>query len=138
MELIGLIVNLLVMLLFGLGLAIGLVACAAGSVLAGAGVLSCSVLIGFWRKRTLAGVQAFFVQCGILAGAPVGALCAWAATQVWPEFHAQWSLLAAGAAGGAIAGLGVALLASLASSCVVNRILPWLTAKVTIFHRATS
>lgn len=138
MELIGLIVNLLVMLLFGLGLAIGLVACAAGSVLAGAGVLSCSVLIGFWRKRTLAGVQAFFVQCGILTGAPTGALCAWAAAQVWPEFGAQWQILVVGAAGGLVAGLGVAFLASLASACVLNRLLPWLTTKVTIFHRAAA
>lgn len=138
MELIGIIFVLIAVLLLGVGMAIGLVACVAGSVLVGAGVLSSSVLVGFWRRRTLAGVQAFFVQCGILAGAPAGAVCAWAAAQVWPALHAQWHLLAAGAAGGVVAGLGVALLASVASACVLNRVLPWLTAKVTVFHRVQS
>lgn len=136
MDIFGLIVAVIALMLIGVGIALGLVACAAGGGLLATGVVSSSVIVGFWKRRTLAGVQMFFVQCGILAGAPVGAVLAWIAWHVWPMIDGEWHVLAAGAAGGAIAGLITAWMASVATNGIAKHAWPWLRQRVSVFQRS--
>jgi hypothetical protein len=138
MEIVGFIGAVIVLLFIGVGIAIGLAACAAVAALTSIGVISSSVLVGFWKGRTLAGVQAFSVQCGVLAGAPTGAVLAWAAWHLWPMLSGEWQVLAAGALGGAAGGLVMAWLASTAAAGVAKHTWPWLRAKVTVLHSGHS
>jgi hypothetical protein len=135
MEGFGFIIGIVIMLLMlGVGLAVGLLMLAALAALVSLGVVSSSVIVGFWKRRTLAGVQAFLVQCGVLAGAPTGAACAWAAWHVWPSIHGDAQVLLAGAIGGATGGLLIAWLASTAASHIAKNVWPWLCERVTCFQ----
>jgi hypothetical protein len=135
METSGYIGALLALVVIGIGVAIGLVTCLAVSLLASVGMLSTSVLVGVWTRRTLAGFQALFVQCGIALGAPAGAALAWGVSHVWPMFGADGRVLIAGAMGGAGGGLVIAWLASAAAAGVTRYAWPWLRGRVTVLQR---
>jgi hypothetical protein len=135
METSGIIGALVALLLIGVGVAIGLIACLALAALTSVGVVSTSVLVGCWKRQVLAGLQVLFVQCGVLMGAPVGAVLAWGAWHLWPMINGEWRVLAAGAVGGAGGGLVIAWLASAAAEGLARHTWPWLTGRVTIFQR---
>jgi hypothetical protein len=134
MEPSNLIFAVIALLLVGTGIAIGLAVIAVFAMMAGLGVVSSSFVVGFWKRRTLAGVQAFFLQCGVLLGAPVGAVLAWVGCHVWPMISGEWQVLAAGAVGGAAGGLLVACLASAAAAGIAKHAWPWVRARVTVFQ----
>lgn len=103
------------LVLTGIGLAIGLFACALAGILLSAGVVSTSVLIALRSSRPALGVRAFLLQCGVLAGVPAGAICAWLAQTLFVAYDSGWAVLLAGAVGGALSGLVIALGLDLAS-----------------------
>ena len=74
------------------------------------GVVSSSLFVGVRSGRPAAGFRFFLMQCGLWAGLPTGALCAWLAQSFFETYGSGWPVLAYGAAGGALAGLVVALL----------------------------
>jgi hypothetical protein len=134
MDGLGIIVALFALTIVGISFAVGLMACAALVVLVSLGVVSSSVIVGFWKRRTLAGVHAFFVQCGVLAGAPTGAVCAWVISRMWPSVQGDWHVLLAGSFGGAAGGLLIAWLASTAAAHIAKHAWPWLKGRVTLFR----
>jgi hypothetical protein len=136
MELIAhLVVALVMLLLIGVGIVLGLVVLATFAGITGVGVVSSSVIVGFWKRRTLAGVHAFFLQCGVLAGAPAGAVLTYLMWHLWPAMDGAGQVLAAGAVGGALGGLAIAGLASTAAKNISEHAWPWLKARVTVFQR---
>ena len=109
MALFGLVFLVVALVLIGIGIAVGLVACGIASVLLGLGVISSSFVIGLRSGRPAVGVRAFLLQCGILAGIPAGAVCAWLAQSFFAAYGSGWPVLVYGALGGAFAGILVAL-----------------------------
>ena len=109
MALFGLVFLVVALVLVGIGIAVGLVACGVASVLLGLGVISSSFVIGLRSGRPAIGVRVFLLQCGILAGIPAGAVCAWLAQSVFTAYGSGWPVLVYGALGGAFAGILVAL-----------------------------
>ncbi|MCW1884602.1 hypothetical protein OKA04_07645 [Luteolibacter flavescens] len=111
MAIVSLVFAVIALLLIGVGIALGLVACAIAAVLVGLGVISSSVLAGIYSGRTTDGIRIFLLQCGIIAGVPMGAACAWVATRLMAELQASADLpvLVFGALGGALAGIVGAL-----------------------------
>jgi hypothetical protein len=111
MLLFSLVFLVVALMLIGVGVAIGLVACALGGLLLSLGVLSSSVLIGVHSGRPALALRAFLMQCGVLAGGPAGAFVAWLAQPFFSSMdHSTWALLGSGALGGAAAGLFIACL----------------------------
>jgi hypothetical protein len=110
MALFGLVFFVVAVVLFGIGVAVGLVGCALAAALLGIGVISSSVFVGLRSGRAATGLRAFVLQCGILAGIPAGAVCAWLAQSFFEAYGKGWPVLVYGALGGAFAGLFVALL----------------------------
>ena len=110
MALFGLVFLVVALVLIGVGAAIGLVACALGAALLGIGVISSSVFAGLRSGRASVGIRIFLLQCGLLAGIPAGAACAWLAKSFFEAYGSGWPVLVYGALGGAFAGLIVALL----------------------------
>lgn len=119
MGLIGFIILLAMLVLIGVGIGAGIFACAVAAGLAGLGVISSSVALGFYTKRPATAVRALLLQCGILAGIPAGAAGAWgahhlinsiAAWQGWSAAGWEWKIPLFGAIGGAFAGAILALL----------------------------
>jgi hypothetical protein len=104
MALFGLIFLVVALVLIGVGVAVGLVA-----VLLGIGVISSSVVIGVRSGRAAVGIRVFLLQCGILAGIPAGAVCAWLVQSFFEAYGGGWPVLVYGALGGAFAGVCVAL-----------------------------
>lgn len=103
----------------GVGIGLGLFAAAVGAMLAGLGIISSSVALGFLTRRPAAAMRAFLLQCGVLAGIPVGAVTAWVGHEVinsiatwqgWSAGNWEWKIPLFGAVGGALAGLILALL----------------------------
>ena len=125
MELFGLIFLVVALILIGVGLVVGLFACAITAVLFGIGVLSSSVVIGLVTRRPAAGVRAFLLQCALLAGIPAGILCAWLAHSIWAAAGPGWLISLYGALGGAVAGLVIALLLDF----IFQRLHRWALAK---------
>ena len=114
------------LILVGVGLALGGVAALLTLGLVAAGMVSSSVAIGVWRGKAQAGLRAFFLQCGIAAGIPAGMLCAWVGTQLWSQVDAGTiRVLIAGGLGGALSGLLVALLFDF----IARRVQTWLAAR---------
>ena len=95
--------------LIGVGIAIGLVACGLAAMLVGLGVISSSFVVGLWSGRAAAGMRVFLVQCGLLVGIPAGAVCASLLQWALAATETIWPTLIAGALGGAVAGLVLAL-----------------------------
>lgn len=126
MGLFTLIFLVVALVLVGIGVAIGLVACALAAALVGLGVISSSFVIGIRTGRTGAGIRAFLLQCGILTGIPAGAVCAWLAETFLTASDAGWPILIYGAIGGAAAGIIVALCLDF----VFRRLHAWASARL--------
>jgi hypothetical protein len=109
MELFVIVFFLVAMVLVGVGIAIGLVGCLATAVLLALGVISSSFFVGWRAGRPSAGIRAFLLQCGILAGIPAGAVCAWLAHNFVAAYGNDMPILLYGALGGAVAGAVIAL-----------------------------
>jgi len=109
MAIFTIIFLIVALILIGIGLAIGLVACALAAVLVGMGVVSSSFIIGIRTGKAAAGIKAFLLQCGILIGIPAGAVCAWLTKTLIDSANAGWPVLIYGALAGAVAGIVVAL-----------------------------
>jgi len=111
MAVVSLILAAIVLFLVGVGIATGLVACAVAALLIGLGVISSSVVVGLYSGRTSEGIRAFLLQCGVIAGVPAGAVCAWLATFLMTELQEviQWPVLLLGGLAGASAGIIIAL-----------------------------
>jgi hypothetical protein len=109
MALFGLVFLVVMLVLVGVGLAVGLAVLALAAVLLGLGVISSSVVIGLHSGRAAAGIRAFLLQCGFLAGAPAGAACAWLVQSLFEGYGSGWPVLMYGALGGAFAGVLIAL-----------------------------
>ncbi len=110
MGLFVLVFFVVALVLIGVGIAIGLVASVVAAVLLGIGVVSSSVFVGLRSGRAATGIRAFLIQCGILAGVPAGAVCAWLAKNFFEAYGQDWLVLFYGGLGGACAGIIIALL----------------------------
>lgn len=109
MALFALIFLVVALVLIGIGITVGLVACVFAVALVGFGVISSSFVIGIRTGRSAAGIRAFLLQCGALAGIPAGAGCAWLAQTFFTAYGGGWPVLVYGALGGAVAGCIVTL-----------------------------
>ncbi|MBK1880943.1 hypothetical protein JIN85_00870 [Luteolibacter pohnpeiensis] len=105
MVVFGLIALLIVLVLMGVGIAIGLFACLILSALMALGVISSSLVIGFKSGKYSHGIRAFFLQCGVVAGLPAGCVCTWLAVKIFDIPIQSWIAIGAGALAGALAGL---------------------------------
>lgn len=126
MGLFGVVFLFVALVLIGVGIAIGTIACLVTAALVGMGVISSSFLVALRSGRPLTGVRAFLLQCGILAGIPAGAVCAWLGVHFFAAVGSELPVLFYGALGGALAGLVVALLLDFISV----RLGAWTSARV--------
>jgi hypothetical protein len=110
MALFGLIFLVVALILIGVGIVVGFVACCITAGLFAIGALSSSVIVGLITRRPVAGIRAFLLQCALLAGIPAGILCAWVAHSILSAAGPGWLISLYGALGGAVAGLVIALL----------------------------
>ncbi|MGB8168999.1 MAG: hypothetical protein WCF18_15990 [Chthoniobacteraceae bacterium] len=109
MALFALVFFVVALVLIGVGVAVGLVGCVLAVMLLGLGVISSSAFIGLRSGRPGLGFRVFLLQCGLLAGIPAGAVCAWLAQSFFAAYGAGWPVLLYGALGGAFSGVLVAL-----------------------------
>ena len=126
MALFGLIFLFVMLVLIGVGIAAGLVACVAAAVLIGVGMLSSSVVVGLLARRTSAGVRAFLLQLALVLGVPSGVLCAWLAHWIFSAPASVWLVSLYGAIGGAVAGVVLALLLDF----IFRRLHRWASGKI--------
>jgi hypothetical protein len=126
MALFALVFFVVALVLIGVGLAVGLVGCALAAVLLGLGVVSSSAFIGLRTGRPALGIRVFLLQCGLVAGIPAGAVCAWLAQSFFEAYGAGWPVLVYGALGGAVGGVLVALLVDVISRQVHG----WASARI--------
>lgn len=118
MGIILLIFLLVALVLIGVGIVLGMVACLLAALLLGMGVLSSSVIVGFRSRSSAEGIRAFLLQCVVLAGiaaGAAGAACAWLGQSLVTGTPGGWPIAVCGALAGAIAGIVVALSLDLAS-----------------------
>jgi NhaP-type Na+/H+ or K+/H+ antiporter len=135
MGLFGLIFLFVMLVLIGVGIAAGFVACIIAAMLVGIGVVSSSVVVGLLARRTSAGVRAFLLQFALLLGIPSGVLCAWLAHWVLSASGSAWLISLYGALGGAVAGLVIAL----SLDFIFRRVQRWASAKMSsATHRELS
>jgi hypothetical protein len=127
MALLALVFLVVSLVLIGVGVAVGLVASVLAMALVGIGVLSASFVVGIRTGRAASGIRAFLLQCGVLAGIPAGAVCAWLAQAFFAAYGTGWLVLVYGALGGAVAGVVVAFLLDFVS----RRLHVWASARVT-------
>lgn len=106
----GLIFLLVMLVLIGVGIAVGLFACAIAAALVMLGMLSSSVALGFLTKRPATAVRAFLLQFGVLAGIPAGAVTAWLGRTLLDKVDESWLIAVYGGIAGAVAGALLALL----------------------------
>jgi hypothetical protein len=125
MELFGLIFLVVALILIGVGIVVGFVACCIAAVLFAVGILSSSVVVGLLTRRPAAGFRAFVLQCAILGGIPSGILCAWLAHSILSAAGPGWLISLYGALGGAVAGIVIAL----SLDFVFRRLHRWASAK---------
>src|ERR1044071_9876724 len=102
MALFGLVFLFVMLILIGIGVAVGLVLCLIAGILLSLGILSSSILIGLRSDNPSAGIRAFLLQCGVFAGIPVGAACAWLAQSFFETYGSGLPGLVFGAAGGGV------------------------------------
>jgi hypothetical protein len=119
------------LILIGVGIVIGLVACCIAAVLFAIGVLSSSVMVGILSRRPSAGFRAFLLQCAVISGIPAGIACAWLGHYIYSAAGQGWLISLYGGLGGAIAGLVIALFLEF----IFRRLHRWAAAK---FGRASS
>jgi len=110
MALFALVFLVVALVLIGVGIAVGFVACILAAVLLSVGIISSSVFVGVRSGRASSGIRAFLVQCGILIGIPAGAISAWLAKSFFEAYGQDTLVLFYGGIGGACAGLIIALL----------------------------
>ena len=134
MELFGLVFLVVALILIGVGIVVGLVACSVTAVLIGIGVLSSSVVVGLFSRSSAAGIRAFLVQCGVLAGIPAGILCAWLAHSIFEAYGSGWLVILYGGLGGALGGVIIALLVDY----IFRRLHTWAAARLTLATRDRS
>lgn len=134
MALFGLVFLVVALILIGVGIVVGLVACAVGAGLVGVGVVSSSVVIGLFSRSSSAGIRAFLLQCGVIAGIPAGILCAWLAYSIFQSYGTGWVVLLYGALGGAVGGIVIALLVDF----IYRRIHVWTATKLAHAKRGRS
>lgn len=130
----GVIFLVVALFLIGVGLAAGLVAVGLTLALMGFGILSSSILIGLQAGRTETGIRAFLLQCGVLAGIPAGAMCAWMMKHFSEHIGDGWMVPAYGAVGGAVAGLCIAL----TMDAISRRVHVWATQKMATLSSSPS
>lgn len=106
----GLILLLVMLVLIGVGIAVGLFACVIAAVLVTLGVVSSSVALGFFTKRPQTAMRAFLLQCGVLAGIPAGAVTAWLGRILLEQADQSWMIAVYGGIAGAFAGAMLALM----------------------------
>lgn len=142
MPVLWMIFGVVMLLLLGVGVGVGLFACLIAAALTGLGVVSSSVAVGLYTRRPAAAVRLFLLQCGVLAGLPAGAVCAWLGQQLysaWSELKqtamvgVEWKVPLFGALGGALAG---AVLALLLDFCL-RRVCVWVEARRAAVEAAT-
>src|SRR5580698_2592068 len=109
MGIFGLVFLVVGLVLIGIGIALGLVACLAAVILLGLGIISSSFVVGLLSGKSSAGIRVFLLQCGLLVGIPAGAVCAWLGHSFITAYGDGLPILIYGALGGAVAGLIVAL-----------------------------
>jgi hypothetical protein len=131
MAIVSLILAVIVLFLIGVGIAVGLVACAMAALLVGLGVISSSVVVGMFSGRATDGIRVFLLQCGIIAGVPAGAVCALLATSLVKELQGVadwpvWPVLIGGGLCGGLAGIMVALVLDMMS----RRLRTWATLRL--------
>lgn len=126
MALFGLIFLFVMLVLIGVGIALGLVASVIAAALVGLGVVSSSVVIGVLVRRTSTGIRAFLLQCAVLLSIPAGVLCAWLAHWIFSAPASVWLISLYGAIGGAVAGVIIALLLDF----IFRRLHRWASAKM--------
>ena len=131
MELFGLVFLVISLLIIGIGIAIGLVASLVAAVLLGLGVISSSFVAALLSRRAVVGFRVLLIQCGILAGIPAGAVCAWLAQSLFAAYGGGWPVLIYGALGGAFAGLLVALTIAF----IGQRLHTWASARLLPSHK---
>jgi hypothetical protein len=110
MALFALMFLVVALILMGVGVAVGLIACCVAAVLFAVGILSSSVVVGLISRRPSTGVRALLLQCALVAGIPSGIVCAWIAHYIFSAAGSGWLISLYGALGGAVAGLVIALL----------------------------
>ena len=106
--------------------------CGPAAVLIGVGVISSSVMVGLFSRSSAAGVRAFLLQCGVLAGIPAGILCAWLAHSIFEAYGSGWLVFLYGALGGALGGVIIALLVNF----IYRRLSTWTAAKLALATRS--
>jgi hypothetical protein len=126
MALFALVFLVVALILIGVGIVVGLVVCGVTAILIGVGILSSSVVVGLFRRSSAAGVRAFLLQCGILAGAAAGILCTWLTHAIFEAYGSGWLVFLYGALGGAVAGIIIALLIDF----IYRRLHTWAAAKL--------
>lgn len=128
MALFGLVFLVVALILIGVGIVVGLIACCVAAVLVGVGVVSSSVVVGLFSRSSAAGVRAFLLQCGMLAGIPAGILCVWLAHSIFEAYGSGWLVFLYGALGGALGGLIIGLLVDF----IFRRLHTWAAAKLAL------
>ena len=123
MGIITLIFFIVALVIIGVGIAVGLVACLLAAVLLGLGVLSTSFLVGFLTRSRAEGIRAFLLQAGVLIGTPAGAAGAWLGLSLFTGATGGWPAVVCGALAGAIAGIVLALLLDLALQQLHRRVI---------------
>lgn len=98
------------LVLVGVGAVLGIIALLVLAVLLGVGMVSASGLIGLANRRVSSGFQAFFLLLGTVAGLLAGMVLGVVLVLAFPPtIGPVWTVLA-GAAGGLVTGVCVALL----------------------------
>ncbi|QJE96548.1 hypothetical protein [Luteolibacter luteus] len=105
MGIVSLILGMVILVLIGVGIAMGLVACAIAALLIATGVISASVIVGIRNGRPADGIRFFFLLCGVLAGVPSGAVCGLLFHRLYLAAGDDLMILIGGGLAGGIAGI---------------------------------
>lgn len=105
MAIAGIVFLLLMVAGIGVGIVAGTAALIASSFLIGLGVLSTSALMGIRSGKPFVALRMLLVQACVLLGLPSGAVCAWLVNYFLTRQVNDWSVLATGAATGALRSL---------------------------------
>lgn len=122
MELVAIPFFIILLILIGVGIAVGLVFCVVAAILLAAGVVSASAMIGIMRGSILAGFRVFIWQAGALAGMIAGIAVVAGVRfflETWREGAGPWI-------GGALGGMAGGLLIALLIDFILRRLADWI------------
>jgi hypothetical protein len=122
MELMAIPFLIILLILIGVGIAVGLVFSVVAAILLAAGVVSASTMIGVWRGSVLTGFRAFIWQAGALAGMIAGIAVVAGVRfflETWREGAGPWI-------GGALGGMAGGLLIALLLDFILRRLAGWI------------